>query len=121
MSFWDDVSGGVKEAAEYTAKKAGELTAIAKLKIALKNEESRLEKCFEAMGKIYYRSVKKDEDNSQKLLELVGTADGIKCKITNLKKEISDVQNLIVCPGCGERIKADCEFCPKCGQKTDEE
>ena len=121
MSFWEDVSAGAKEAAAFTAKKTVELTAIAKLKVAIKGEEMRLSKCFQAMGKLYYKSMKNDEDNAEKLLELVGVADGIGLKIASLKKELAEVQDSVVCPCCGERCKADYEFCPKCGHKAEKE
>ncbi len=122
MAFWDDITKGAKDAANYTVKKTEELTNIAKLKIALKGEESKLDDCFEDIGELYYLAQKDGADNAEAIAELVKSADEIKAKIAELKAGLAGVQGNVICKMCGASFDPEYRFCPKCGaEKKDEE
>lgn len=121
MALWEGITKGAKDAASYTVKKTGELTALAKLKIALHGEESKLEKCFEDIGELYYCKEKNAECTCDaQLSELVKAADEIKAKIAELKAEISKLQGTTLCAKCGSCYNGDFAFCPKCGAKKEQ-
>ena len=121
MALWEEITKGAKDAASYTVKKTGELTALAKLKTALRGEESKLEKCFEDMGELYYSKVKNaDADSGTELGELVCAADEIKEQIAELKTEIAKLQGTALCAKCGAAFNGEFAFCPKCGAKKEE-
>lgn len=115
MAFWDDITKGAKDAANYTVKKTEELTSIAKLKIALRGEESKLDDCFEDIGELYYLSEKNGADNAAAIAELIKNADDIKSKIAELKASLADVQGNALCEMCGASFDPEYRFCPKCG------
>lgn len=115
MAFWDDLTKGAKDAANYTVKKTEELTNIAKLKIALRDEESKLDDCFEDIGELYYLAEKNGADNAEAIAELIKNADDIKAKIAELKAELAGIQGNVVCEMCGAAFNPDYRFCPKCG------
>lgn len=120
MALWDDITKGAKDAASFTVKKTGELTAIAKLKISLRGEETKLSKCFEDIGELYYKENSSGVDGETAMGELVAAADEIKAKISELKAEISKLQGTVICPKCGATLDGDYAFCPKCGEKMAE-
>lgn len=121
MAFWDDFTKGAKDAASFTVKKTGELTAAAKLKVALHNEETKLSECFESMGKLYYEEKTADADNETAIEALIKSADETKVKIAELKDKLSDLKGACVCKKCGSTFDEEFEFCPKCGTKKETE
>lgn len=122
MAFWDEITKGAKDAANFTVKKTEELTSIAKLKIALKGEESKLDDCFEDIGELYYLAQRNGDDNGEAIENIMKNADEIKAKISDLKLQLSAVKGNAVCKGCGTEFDPDYKFCPKCGteRKTEE-
>ena len=122
MAFWEDLTKGAKDAANYTVKKTEELTNIAKLKISLKGEESKLDDCFEDIGELYYLADRNGDDNAEAIVQLMKNADEIKAKIAELKANLADIQGDTVCSACGASYDSEFEYCPKsgAGKKADE-
>ena len=54
MGFLDDITKSAKSIASKAVKKTGEVAESAKLAIALRSEESKLEGLFAALGKLTY-------------------------------------------------------------------
>lgn len=117
MSILDDIAKGATDAVNLAAKKTGEVTNVAKMKLALHTEESKLEDCYKEIGKLYHSAQRGSEDNSSVLEGKLAEADALVKKIANIKKEISDVQDSVVCKSCQSKINKAFEFCPICGAK----
>lgn len=121
MAFWDEIKKGAKDAAAFTVKKTEELTSLAKLKLALHNEETKLEKCYSEIGEHYYNFQRKEEDHAAEIAALLLEADELNAKIAELKAQLATLQNDVICKKCGEQIPVEASFCPICGQNQDEE
>lgn len=117
MSFWNDLTKEASEAASFAAKKAGDLSSVAKLKLMLHSEETKLNESFEKIGKLYYEIQRTGKDAEAELRAQMSAVDQSKRKIAELKKQIADYQSDTVCPGCGEKLSKDNLFCPFCGTK----
>ena len=46
MSIWDEIAKGASDAANYAVKKTGEVTTLAKMKLALHTEETKRTECY---------------------------------------------------------------------------
>ena len=121
MAFWDELTKSAKEAAAFTKKKTEELTNLAKLKLALHGECSKLEKCYSEIGEHYYNFQRKEEDHAAEIAALLLEADDLNEKIAALKAQLASLQNDVICKQCGEQSPVEASFCPICGQKQDEE
>ena len=117
MAIWGEISKGAKDAAAFTVKKTEEITAIAKLKLAIHSEVGKLEKCYQEMGELYYEILRKDVDNSAEVAALLLEADELKTKIAALKAQLASVQRGIICKECGTQVSSEYGFRPICGTK----
>lgn len=117
MSILDDIAKGATDAVNFAAKKTGEVTGVAKLKLALHSEESKLEDCYKEIGRLYHDAQRNGADDGSAIDAKMAEADALCEKIATIKKEISDVQDSVVCKSCQAKINKDFEFCPICGAK----
>ena len=54
MSIWDDIAKSASDAASFAVRKTGEFTSLAKMKLALHTEETKLSDCYTEIGRLYY-------------------------------------------------------------------
>lgn len=119
MKFWDDVTKTASDAANYTVKKAGELTSAAKIKHKLHLAETKLACTYEGIGRLYYNAVMHGEKNTEAISGLMADVAEINIEIDGYKAQLADVKNQRVCPVCGAAVPADSTFCGKCGAKIE--
>lgn len=113
--MWENFSKGAKEVAGFTAKKTGELTEAAKLKINQKSLEKKLEDCFEDAGMLYYDCVKNGNDHNDEIAEIFAQCDDYGAQIDELKTKIAKLVGKSICPKCGKEMTEKYGFCPYCG------
>ncbi len=121
MAFWDEITKGAKDAAAFTMKKTEKITSIAKIKLALHSEESKLEKCYSEVGELYYDFQRKGEEHTAEIAALLLEADELNTKVEALKAQLATLQDDVICKECGTQIPVESTFCPVCGKKQDEE
>ncbi len=107
-----------KDVTDKTVKKTNELTAIAKLNVAIKSEESKLSDCYKAIGRLFYSAERDQVDNTEEIATYIMQADKIKATIASYQKELAILRNVIICEGCNNEIAGDAIFCPICGLKV---
>lgn len=115
MDIFDNAVNKAKEAFDVACKKTGEVVNVQKNKFDLATLESKKAKDFEALGKIYYESVKDSADNSPNVQELVEAIKIKNDKIEELRKDIRIAKNKRVCPNCSSEVDKDAAFCSSCG------
>ena len=54
MSIWDDIAKSASDAASIAVRNTGEFTSLAKMKLALHTEETKLSDCYNEIGRLYY-------------------------------------------------------------------
>ena len=119
MRFWDDVSKTATDAANYTVKKAGEITNAAKIKYRLHMAETKLAVTYEGIGRLYYSAVMDGDDTTEAISDLMADITEINAEIAECKAQLADFKNKRVCPACGAEIANDSTFCSKCGSKVE--
>lgn len=121
MSIWDDIAKGASDAASFAAKKTGELTNVAKMKLALHSEETKLNECYADIGRMYYTYQRDGKDLVAEIASRISDADASHEKIAAIKAELADLQDSVVCASCGSKINKGFEFCPICGTKQEKD
>lgn len=121
MSFWNELKNSINGAADYTVKKTGEITGITKIRMDIRAKNNRLAKCYETIGRAYYRREKGlDENSSDTIAAAIAEADSIKDEIAVLRDELAALQGCLICPACSAQISNQSIFCPLCGAKLPE-
>ena len=119
MTFWDDVAKTANDAANYTVKKANEITTLAKLRYKLHIAETKLECKYEGIGRLYYSAVMDGDDTMEAISDLMTDITEINAEITGLKEQIAELKNKQICPKCGAFIPEGSFYCNNCGTKID--
>ena len=114
----DNLKKNFKDVTDKTVKKTNELTAIAKLNVAIKSEESKLSDCYKSIGRLFYTAERDNLDNTEEIATYIMQADKIKANIAGYQKELAILRNVVICEGCNNEISNDAIFCPICGLKV---
>ena len=117
MSIWDDIAKSASDAASFAVRKTGEFTSLAKMKLALHTEETKLSDCYNEIGRLYYMYQRDGKDLVSEIAQRIADADLVRERIAAIKSEICDLQDNMICPSCGEKISKNFEFCPICGTR----
>lgn len=118
MAFFDDLGKKISSTSQSVMNKGKGMVDITKMKAQIAEEEKRINKYYENLGKMYY-DLKKDEP----LLELREVVEMVKnsyLQIENLNKAIEAIESSETCPNCGAVIEKDMLFCTGCGMKVDQ-
>lgn len=118
MSFLDDLKKTLGNAADYTAKKTGEVTGTAKLRLDIRAKKSDLAKCYEKLGRAYYKALKNED--ALDTTALIAQADKLSEELEALNAELAKLQGCIICPACAAQISDKSLYCPLCGMKLPE-
>lgn len=117
MDFWKEFSKTVAGAASETVKGAEKLTEIAKVKYHLGSLNTKLNECYQTIGKLYCAE-QAGEDVSAEMYEgFLVQAEDLKDQIAASEKKLSDLRDYQTCPHCTYRLKKGLNYCPKCGEK----
>lgn len=118
MDFLNKMGETLTSKSKDVAKKAKDITEIAKLSGQIGIREADLNRIYQELGRLVY--AQKSEWFNQQLSEKVGQADEVNQEIERMKKELLALKGLKQCPGCGEEISDEVVFCPKCGARMPE-
>ena len=109
MSFFNNLKKNLNTAANYTVQKTGEVTETAKIRLDIRSQNVRLSKCFENIGRVYYKNMKESgEAVSAELDAYILEADGIKAEIAVLRRDLAKAQGCVICPACAVISPSSC-------------
>jgi len=115
MSAFDLFLSKAKDTAKKVTNKSGEIIEIAKLNLAVTNEEDKIEKVYTEIGKKLYGTYCAGQSVDQDIKNLCEEVDDEEARVRMLKRKIGDLKQTSFCKSCGAVVKKDALFCPKCG------
>ncbi len=124
MDFLDDVLVKAKNVFDIAKNKTEEAVAIGKQKYDIASMENRLNKSFNALGRITFETYKDDEQVSDEIKALINEIESEIEAISIAKAEIEKIKSTRFCPNCAASISESAVFCSACGEKlifTEEE
>lgn len=122
MAFFDELKKSIGGAADYTVKKTGEVTGAAKIRMDIRSLNTKLTRCYENIGRTYYRCEKGEGENcAETISAFIVEADELKAEIAQLRVKLARLQGCVVCPACNSQISDQSIFCPICGVKLPEQ
>ncbi len=117
MSIINEIKKNVTEAANIASKKTTELTGIAKLKVNIQREKTKLSDCYKEIGRLFYTAERSGADHTSDIAAYIMQADKIKANIAGYKAELSRLRKVTICEGCGTEISNTAAYCSVCGAK----
>ena len=114
MGIFENFFMKAKGAVDALGEKAGQFVDVSKLNIRVAELKSDLRNEFEALGKTVYNCEKNHIDAAQ-----VSNIDNIYIQIEELKKQIAEMKNKVICKFCSGANENGALYCGKCGKKLD--
>ena len=123
MEFFDKLGKKATEAYKMTADKTGKIAKEAKLKLKIGELKSQINDIYKEIGKkVYEKHIREEEIGIQKDLEEQCTKiDVLSDEIDSMLQECLTLRDKKQCPNCNYQIDKEDKFCPKCGQKQNQE
>ena len=123
MEFFDKLGKKATEAYKMTADKTGKIAKEAKLKLKIGELKSQINEIYKEIGeKVYEKHIREEEIDIQKDLEEQCTKiDVLSDEIDSMLQECLTLKDKKQCPNCNYQIDKEDKFCPKCGQKQNQE
>ncbi len=115
MGFFNDIG---KKTSETTTKIARET----KLKLKINENKGKIKEIYELIGKqVYENHVKENKETETLVNENCAKIDELSTEIEEARKEILTLNNKKICSKCFTEIEKTAAFCPKCGEKQEDE
>lgn len=121
MEFFDNAFSKAKEVFDVACKKTGEVVSVQKQKIDIATIESKRNKDFLSLGKIYFKKIKDTEIEDKEIASLVEAIKEKNEQIKQINEEIKETKNMKICPNCESFVKDEDLFCSVCGEKLEKE
>ncbi len=102
-------------------KTSGAVVETVKSNLAIADKEQEIKNIYTKLGKMMYDAYKASEEpDADSIAEQCVLLDKYFEEIEELKNKLNDIKNVKLCPQCGEKVKADHNFCPKCGKDLED-
>jgi len=111
----------IGEKAKDLTKRSGELLEVTKMRFEINKLEKIIANNIEAIGELYYRKFKGEEELNEEIERLCQSTLGLERDINNFREQIEKLTPKVpVCPNCHTELPEDAKFCHKCGTKVAE-
>ena len=117
MDFLDDVLVKAKDMFDIAKNKTEEAVAIGKQRYDIASLESRLNKSYNALGRLCYENYKGNEEIADELKALITEISSEIEAIEEARAEIVKIKANRFCAKCGGAVTEAAVFCSHCGEK----
>lgn len=117
MGFLDKIGEKASEVYNNTAEKTNKISKELKLKSQINENNSKINKLSEQIGKKVYEKFIKDEEINIKdyLSEELNQIKNLEKENESARISILELKDMKLCEKCSAEIKAVARFCPVCG------
>lgn len=117
MAFLGDISKKISATGQTVVHKAKGMADITGLRSQISDEQKKIDKYYQNLGKLYYDL--QYNDPIPELQELVALIRNSYYKIDELNKTITNIENTKTCPVCGKPLEDNMVFCVGCGSRIE--
>ena len=115
MSLFEDFKKNVTDFTENVAKKSSTVIETQKMKLQKSSLESDLRDCYVALGRLYEKRLASGCDELSDEGRLMEKLASVRSSMAHIDEELRKLKGVVRCPGCGQYISKEFDFCPKCG------
>lgn len=117
MDFFNELGSKLSMTGKTVADKAKDLTEITRLNAKVVSEESKLNKAYAEIGKLYYAECRGEmADAYAEAAETIRTA---LAEIASAKEQINVLKGVRTCAQCGREMGKNDLYCGSCGAKNE--
>lgn len=115
--------GFFNELGKKTSKTTTKIAREAKLKMKINEDKVKIKELYEEIGaKIYQKHIREEQlIIKDELNEECSKLDKLSKEIEEARMEILKLNDKKLCIKCFAEIERDMQFCPKCGEKQNQE
>ena len=117
MEFLETLKEKITTTARGAREKGEAIVEITKLRAAINEKESEINKTLRAMGETLYEAYKTGEETYTSIPESCAALDDLYEEIAELSARIKALRNVKECPVCKKEMDKDAVFCSTCGAK----
>ncbi len=121
MGLFEDTLLTLKSAANVAVEKTEKIIDVSKLKINLTEQNSKLSKCFEELGRLTYSASKNSNSSEEEKDKVIEKIDDIYSQIKEISDQIALSKNQVRCKKCGYDNDNEMTYCGRCGSLLKEE
>lgn len=118
MDFINKAKDKITKTSTDVAKRAKDLTDMAKYTSQITNNENTIKVTYTEIGKYAYENLR--DQFPADINEKAAIVDAAMAEIDDLKKEILKLKGNVKCEQCEREVPDNFPFCPYCGQKMPE-
>ena len=121
MDIFEDLIKQLTNAADQTLKEAEKLTANAKLKFTIAEEENKLQSLFALIGRRFYEQYKDSDEIPEGYKAAFSEVSAKQDMLEKLREDQAAAKNCSICPGCQSKIEKGAVYCKVCGLRQPDE
>ncbi len=119
--YINKIKAGAVSAGKVAGKTANDVAKQAKLNIKIFDTNTEIDVIYKDIGKLVYDVHLGEEVSNEAIEAMLTSIDSKKELINELKAELAELKNVLVCPVCGKEVAKSCSFCSECGAKIEKE
>lgn len=119
MSILDNLGKRVADTYKTAAKASSEILEETKLRLAMLNEQNKVEELYEKLGEKVFSLYGKGESLGEDFDNQCKEIQALKETINSMKSRIKELRNIKACPKCSIEIDLSYQYCPRCGEKQE--
>lgn len=112
--FFGAVGNTISRAANKLGKKTDQFVTVQKIRSRQHNLEDQIEMDYRKMGEWIFQKYTEEEELPEKLQEICRGIEKRTREIRECRERIAQVKGAKICPGCGELIPKDANYCMNC-------
>ena len=109
MAFFDELSRTLSDKGKEAAQKAREAAGVLQMKAQIASEKSKLKELYGAVGVLYYKKHRDEEDTE--FGDLFREIGNVLNNVAAMEEKVQKIEGALVCPDCKKVMKRDALFC----------
>lgn len=113
MAFFEELSRTLSDKGKEAAQMAKEAAGALQMRAQIVSEKSKLKELYGAVGVLYYKKHRDDED--VEFGDLFREIGNVLANVAAMEEKIQHAEGTRICPNCQQAVKRDDLFCSRCG------
>ena len=114
---FSSLAKNISNGATQVAKKSAELVEVSKNNMSIGSNENKIYELYAKIGEEVFKRYKENKDIPQGLKGICEDINRLEEDSEKLIGKINKIKKLKKCSNCGEDMKIQVTYCPKCGLK----
>ena len=112
---FSSIKKNISNGATQVAKKSKNIVAISKININIDSNENKIYELYAKIGEAIFNRYKESKDIPLDLKETCKDINRLEEENEKLIGKVNKIKKLKKCSNCGEDMKLEITYCPKCG------